>query len=223
MVDKPEVNQGRVSIGLVGIERGNPDEVAIEMMNDVLGGSGFTSRITNRVRSDEGLAYSAGSSFGVGVYYPGLFRASFQSKSSTVAQAAQIVIEEIERMRTEKVTVEELETVKNSAIEVFPRQFSSATAIASLFANDELTGRDPKYWKTYRDRVRAVTVDDVQRVAQKYLDPGKLVILAVGNVADMLKGDADKPQYSFDALRKGAEIRRIPLPDPLTMVYPAQR
>ena len=83
-----------------------------------------------------------------------------------------------------------------------------------------MTGRDPKYWKTYRDRVRAVTVDEVQRVAQKYLDPAKLVILAVGNVSDMLKGNPDKPQYSFDALRKGAEIARIPLPDPVTMVYP---
>ena len=220
VVDKPDVNQGRVSIGLLGIERGNPDEAAVEMMNDVLGGSGFTSRITNRVRSDEGLAYSAGSSFGVGTYYPGLFRASFQSKSSTVAQATQIVIEEIERIRTQKVTAEELDTVKNSAIEVFPRQFSSAAAIAALFASDELTGRDPKYWKTYRDRVRAVTAGDVQRVAQKYLDPGKLVILAVGNVTDMLKGHPDKPQFSFDAIRNGRDITRIPLPDPLTMVYP---
>ena len=58
-------------MGHLGIQRGNPDEAAIEMMNDLLGGSGFTSRITARVRADEGLAYDAGSSFGVGVYYPG--------------------------------------------------------------------------------------------------------------------------------------------------------
>jgi predicted Zn-dependent peptidase len=220
MVNKPDVNQGRVSIGLIGIERGNPDEFALDMMNDVLGGSGFTSRITNRVRSDEGLAYSAGSSLGVGTYYPGLFRASFQSKSETVAQATQIVLEEIDRIRTQKVSAEELETVKNSAIEVFPRNFSTAAATASLFASDELTGRDPAYWKTYRDRIRAITVDEVQRVAQKYLQPDKLVILAVGHVDDMLKGNPDKAQYSFDAIRKGAPVTRIPLPDPLTMVYP---
>ncbi len=219
-VDKPDVNQGRVAIGLPGIQRGNPDEVAIEMMNDVLGGSGFTSRITNRVRSDEGLAYSAGSSFGVGVHYPGLFRAGFQSKSATVAQAVQIVLDEMSRMRSEKVSAEELETVKNSAIEVFPRFFASASATAALFATDELTGRDPKYWKTYRDRVRNVTPDDVQRVAQKYLQPDKVVVLVVGNAADMLKGNPDKPQFSFDALRRGAAITRIPLPDPVTMVYP---
>lgn len=220
MVNKPEVNQGRVSLGHLGIERGNPDEFAIEMMNDVLGGSGFTSRITNRVRSDEGLAYSAGSGFGVGTYYPGVFRAAFQSKSETVAQATQIVLEEIERIRTQPIGAEELETVKNSAIEVFPRQFSSASATAGIFASDELTGRDPAYWRTYRDRIRAVTVADVQRVAQKYLQPDKLVILAVGNVEAMLKGSADKPQYSFEKIRSGKDVVRIPLPDPMTMVYP---
>jgi len=214
------VNQGRVTMGHLGIQRGNPDEVAVGLMNDILGGSGFTSRITNRVRSDEGLAYSAGSGMAPGVYYPGVFRAAFQSKSATVAQAVQIIIEEIDRIRTAKVSAEELDTVKNSAIEVFPRQFSSAAVVAGLFASDELTGRDSKYWTTYRDRVRAVTVDDVQRVAQKYLQPDNLVILAVGNADDMLKGNPDKPVYSFEKLRKGSAIVRIPLPDPNTMVYP---
>lgn len=220
MVNKPDVNQGRVTMGHLGIQRGNPDEVAVDIMNDILGGSGFTSRITNRVRSDEGLAYSAGSSFGVGTYYPGAFQASFQTKSSTVAQATQIVLEEIDRIRSAQVTAEELETVKNYAIEVFPRAFSSAAVVAALFASDELTGRDPKYWKTYRDRVRAVTIEDVQRVAQKYLQPDKIVILAVGNIDDMLKGDPDKPEYSIDKIRAGKEIVRIPLPDPNSMVYP---
>lgn len=220
MVNKPDVNQGRVTMGHRGIQRGNPDEIAVDLMNDILGGSGFTSRITNRVRSDEGLAYSAGSSFPAGTYYPGTFSAAFQSKSSTVAQAVQIVLDEIARIRTDAVSAEELETVKNSAIEVFPRLFSSASAVAGTFANDELTGRDPKFWKTYRDRVRAVTVAEVRRVAQQYLTPDRIVILAVGNVDDMLKGNPDKPAFSFDAIRKGAPIVRIPLPDPNTMVYP---
>jgi predicted Zn-dependent peptidase len=149
MVDKPDVNQGRVSIGHLGIMRGNPDEYAIDMMNEILGGSGFTSRITTRVRTDEGLAYDAGSSFSAGVYYEGQFRAEFQSKSATAAQATQIVLEEIRKMRDEKVSPEELEIVKNQAIEVFPRIFATASAIAGTFASDEFTGRDPKYWETY--------------------------------------------------------------------------
>src|SRR5215210_2738502 len=183
-VNKSDVNQGRVSIGHTGSMRDNPDAYAIEVMNDILGGGGFTSRITSRVRSDEGLAYSAGSSYGMGVYYPGTFRASFQSKSATTSQAIQIVLEEITRIRASKVSAEELETSKNSAIETFPRIFATAAQIAGTFAQDEYTKRPADYWDTYRQRIAAVTADDVQRVAQKYLDPSKLVILVVGNIDD---------------------------------------
>ncbi len=221
MVDKPDVNQGRVSMGHQGIMRGNPDEFAINLMNDILGGSGFTSRITNRVRSDEGLAYDARSSFTAGVYFEGSFEVSFQSKSSTAAQAAQIALEEIERIRNEKVTSEELETVKNNAIEIFPRYFATASSIAGTFADDEFTGQDPNYWQTYRDKIRVVTAEDVLRVAKKYLHPDKLIVLAVGNVSDMLKGNPDKPEYSFDKISAG-KITRIPLPDPATMIYPKE-
>jgi zinc protease len=219
MVNKQDVNQARVSMGHLGIMRGNPDEYAIDMMNDILGGSGFTSRIMNRVRTDEGLAYSAGSGFTSGIYYEGYFQAVFQSKSATAAEGAQIVLEEIERMRREKVSADELETVKNQAIEVFPRIFASASSTAQTFAADAYTGRDPQYWETYRDRVRAVTIDEIQRVAQKYLHPDKLVILVVGNVEDVLKGDPNKPENSFRKMA-GGKITQIPLPDPLTMVYP---
>jgi hypothetical protein len=65
-----------------------------------------------------------------------------------------------------------------------------------------------------------VTIDDVLRVAQKYLMPEKMVYLAVGNVDDMLKGNPDNPQYSFKKLSRNAEIQLIPLPNPLTLVYP---
>src|ERR671927_437853 len=220
-VNKPDVNQGRVSIGHTGTTRDNPDSYALEIMNDILGGGGFTSRIMSRVRSDEGLAYSAGSSYGMGVYYPGAFRASFQSKSATTSQAIQIVLDEINRIRTSKVSEEELQTSKNSAIETFPRIFSTAAQIAGTFAQDEYTKRPADYWDTYRQRIAAVTADEVQRVAQKYLDPSKLVILVVGNIDDITKGNPDHPEYSLSKLAGTGQIRRIPLPDPLTMVYPA--
>lgn len=220
LVDKPDVNQGRVSMGHLGVRRDDPDRFAIDLMNDILGGSGFTSRITTRVRSDEGLAYSAGSSFSFGTYYPGFFRASFQSKSRTCAEAAQIILDEIKRIRTELVSEEELKTVKTSAIEIFPRYFSSASAVAATFANGELTGLDPNFWNTYRDNLRKVTREDVLRVAKQHLDPSKLVILVVGNKQEILAGNPDKPQYSFLEMDPDQKIEEIPLPDPLTMKYP---
>jgi len=219
-IHKADVNQGRVSIGHTGSTRDNPDSYALEIMNDILGGGGFTSRIMSRVRSDEGLAYSAGSNYGLGVYYPGAFRASFQSKSATTSQAIQIVLDEINRIRTSKVSAEELETAKNAAIETFPRIFSTASQIAGTFAQDEYTKRPADYWDTYRQRVAAITADDVQRVAQKYLDPSKLVILVVGNIDDITRGNPDHPEYSLTKLAGTGQIRRIPLPDPLTLVYP---
>jgi len=219
-VHKADVNQGRVSIGEISTTRDNPDAYALDIMNDILGGGGFTSRITSRVRSDEGLAYSAGSGYGLGVYYPGIFRAFFQSKSASVVQAAAIIMEEIERIRTAPVSKEELETAVNQAIEVFPRFFASANQIANTFASDEYTRRPPDYWVKYRERIKAVTAADVQRVAQKYLHPDKMVILIVGNIDDISKGNPDKPEYSIGKLGKGSQIQRLPLPDPLTMVYP---
>ncbi len=219
-VHKADVNQGRVSIGHLGVTRDNPDTFAISVMNAILGGGGFTSRILSRVRSDEGLAYSAGSSFTPGVFYPGVFRASFQSKSPTCVQAAAIVLEEIDSIRTTPVSKEELETAVNQAIEVFTRQFATAGQIAGAFALDEYTNRPPDYWIKYRDRVKAVTAGDVLRVAKQYLQPDKLVILVVGNIDDITRGNPDKPQYALTKLVKDGQVHRIPLPDPLTMAYP---
>ncbi len=220
MVDKPDVNQSQIRLGHLGIERSNPDHIAVGIMNHILGGGGFTSRIMGRVRSDEGLAYSAGSSFSPGTYYPGTFSASFQSQNPKCAEAATLVLEEIDRMRQEKVSAEELDTAKTYSVEIFPRFFATAGQVAGTFASDERTGREEGYWEKYRERVSAVTGDDVQRVAQEYVHPDKLLMLGVGNVAQMLAGNQEKPQYSFEKLDKDGEIERIRLPDPLTMEYP---
>ena len=220
LVDKPDVNQGRVAIGHLGTTRDDPDRYKLQVMNDILGGGGFSARLLTRVRSDEGLAYSASSSFGVGVYYPGVFQAGFQSRSETVARATAIVLEEIERIRTEPVEEAELRNSIASFVETFSRNFSSAASTAGLFANDEYTGRDPAYLAAYRDNIAAVTAEDVLEVAQRYLDPKALAILVVGNLEAILAGDLERPEFSLETLSPG-EVVRIPLPDPFTMEYPA--
>lgn len=217
LVDK-DVNQGRVGIMLPGVLRDNPDFIAIGVMNDILGGGGFTSRIVNRVRSDEGLAYSAGSSFPGGVYYPQPFSAGFQTKSATVPFAISIVLEEMRRIANQPVEDKEIDTTKNGMVDRFPRQFATKGQIASVFAQDEFTGRyakDPDFWKNYRSRVSAVTKADVQRVAKKYLTPENVVILVVGKEADILKGHPDHPQQ-LKALG-GDHYTKLPLRDPMTL------
>ena len=219
LVDKPDVNQGRVAIGHLGTTRDDPDRYKLLVMNDILGGGGFSARLLTRIRSDEGLAYSASSNFGTGTYYKGVFQAGFQSRSETVARATAIVFEEIDRIRTEPVEEEELRNSIAYFVETFSRSFSSAASTAGLFAGDEYTGRDPAYLPAYRDNIAAVTAEDVLDVAQRYLDPDALAILVVGNLEAILAGDPEQPEYSLEAMSPG-EVVRIPLPDPFTMEYP---
>jgi zinc protease len=217
IVDK-DVNQGRVDMMLPGTMRDDPDYFACLMMNDILGGGGFTSRIMSRVRSDEGLAYSAGSSFPGGIYYPLTFTAAFQSKSRTVPYAISIIEQLMQGIVQQPVTDAELNTAKRSFIDRFPRTFATKTQVATTFAWDEFTGRyakDPHYWQNFRANIEKVTKDDVERVAKRFLHTDKLVILIVGQKSEIMKGHPDH-NVTLAQLSTGM-ITELPLRDPLTM------
>ncbi len=217
VVDK-DVNQTRVSLGLRALDRYDRDFAAAQVMNYVLGGGGFTSRLVNRIRSDEGLAYTVRSSFEGGVYYPDPWRAFFQTKARSTAFAISIALTEIGRVRDSLVTPGELETAKNALIEGFPARFPTAQAIAGALAADELTGRyqqDPAYLAQYTGRIAAVTAEDVQRVAQRLLDPAKLTFLMVGSAKETVLPDG-KHDVLLTKLA-GGEPKRLPLRDPMTM------
>ncbi|HVQ29669.1 MAG TPA: pitrilysin family protein [Vicinamibacteria bacterium] len=211
-----DVNQGRVSMGLPTVKQDSPDIYALEVMNEILGGSGFGSRITRTVRSNEGLAYSAGSGIGFGVYYPGRFRAGFQSKSRSVAYATELVLGEIRKMRETPVTAQELDVVKSNLITTFPSSFGSVAQSMSVFASDEVTHRDPTFWVTYRDRIRAVTAAEVQRVAREYLVPEKLILIVVGDQKEIDKGDGTHDAV-LAKLAPGGKDVTLALRNPMTM------
>jgi len=218
LVNKPEVDQGRVTMMLPGIMRDSPDYYAGLVMNSILGGGGFSSRLMGRVRSDEGLAYDVHSRFPGGVYYPGVISIGFQSKSRTVAYAASLCVEEMQKIATAPVTESELNIAKKSFINSFPQKFATKAAVSAAFASDEFTGRhatDPAFWKNFRDKIQAVTAADVQRVAKKYLTPDQLVVLVVGNESDILLGHPNHP-VQLKALL-GGKFTELPLRDPLTM------
>ena len=207
-----DIPQGKVRIGLRGLQRGDEQYFAAEVMNHVLGGGGFTSRLMSRIRSDEGLAYGARSRFSYPVHYPGVFIATYDSKNPTVARAAQIVYEEFERMKTTPLTDEELALAKTAYIETFPRRFESKAALVSTFVDDEITARDADYWQTYREKIAAVTADDVLAIAKSQLLAENMAFFIVGDWDPINKGDLEGKAN----MSEFGEVSHLPLRDPLT-------
>jgi zinc protease len=210
-----EIPQGKVLLGRRSIRRDDPDAIPLLLLNEILGAGGFTSRLMQQVRSNEGLAYSVRSVLVPRVDYPGDFRAGFESKNATVALATKIVLDEIRRIRTEPVGDDELETARQGLIETFPRQFESKPQMLRVFVNDEWTKRPADFWKTFRAKVNAVTKDDILRVAREHLDPESMAILVVGDWDAIAPGDLEKRASMADFFR-GA-VKHLPLRDPLTL------
>jgi predicted Zn-dependent peptidase len=210
-----DIPQGKVRIGRRSITRDDPDFYACEVMNEILGGGGFTSRLMKNIRSNEGLAYSVGSGMSAGTWYPGVFAGAFESKNPTVALAIKLMRDEFGRMQREPVSAEELDVAKKSFVEAFPQSFASKDAVMGLFVDDEWTGREPAYWQNYRANIQKVTAEDVQRVAKKYLTFDDMVVLVVGKWDGIAPGDQGGRASMKDFF--AGQRTDIPLRDPLTM------
>lgn len=206
-------NQGIIRMGHLGLKTDDPDYPAVDLMNYILGGGSFSSRITKVVRTDNGLAYSTGSSFGggrgaggggAGILYPGTFTASCQTKNSTVVFAAQLMLDLIEGMRNGDVSEADLKMAKSARVNAFPSMpiFQDMGTIVQNFASLEFSGRPMDYYETYVAKYQKVTLADIKRVAQKYLRPSDMVIMIAGNIEEC-KAGADKMlpnQATIDAM-----------------------
>ncbi|MFH1573220.1 MAG: pitrilysin family protein, partial [Acidobacteriota bacterium] len=152
-------NQGIIRIGHLGLKLDDPDYPAVDLMNYILGGGSFSSRITKVVRTDQGLAYSTGSSFGggrggdggAGILYPGTFMASCQTKNATVVFAAQLMLDLIEGMRSGDVSEADLKMAKSARINAFPSMpiFQGMGALVQNFAGLEFNVRPMDYHEIY--------------------------------------------------------------------------
>lgn len=180
IVDRPNSAQSVVSIGQVGIDRGNPDYFPVVVMNTILGG-GITSRISMNLREDKGYTYGAGSGF---VYRRGAgpFRAGGDIQTAVTKEAVAEFLKELNGIRGGiPITQKELDYNKQSLIRRFPGGFETVGAISGQLANLVVYGLPETYFNDYISKVNAVTIDDVNRVAKKYLDPAKMAIVIVGD------------------------------------------
>jgi zinc protease len=182
VIDK-DITQANIRVGQLGIKRDNPDRYAITLMNFILGGGSFTSRLTTRVRSDEGLAYSVGSRFSTGSRDYGLFYAYTQTKTATTHRALEIFFEELNRIKKDIPSPAEFETARDSYINNFVFQFDSPGEIVNRLMSLEYDHYPPDYYQKYLQNIRAVTLDDIKKVAEKYIKPDSMTIVVLADTS----------------------------------------
>ncbi len=174
------ITQANIAIGHIGISRENPDFYAVTVMNYILGGGGFSSRLMDNIRDNKGLAYDVHSMFAA-QKEPGAFRVWVQTKNESANESIAEIMKEINRMRTVPVTDRELADAKAYLTGSFPLRMDTSAKIAGMLASVEFYGLGLDYPQRYPALVNGVTKDDVLRVARKYLDPDRMVIVVLAN------------------------------------------
>jgi zinc protease len=165
--------------GHKGVDRDDPDFFAAYVMNQVFGSSGFTSRLTTEVREKRGLTY------GVYTYLASydlanMFQGSVASANDRIGEAIDVIRAEWVKLAENGVTAEELEGAKKYLTGAYPLRFDGNARIASILVNMQVDNLPISYIKTRNDKVNAVTLEDVKRVAKRIMQPDQLQIVVVG-------------------------------------------
>jgi len=178
-----DISQAYMAIGHLGINSKNPDRCAVEIMNFILGGGSFTSWITTEVREKKGLAYSTGSRYSSDAFAAGTFRAFAQTSAGEYSRAMQIIVDQIDRMKKEGPTPQELKSAVDSYLNSQVFEYDSKAGMVQRLLNLKFEGRPLDTPETDMKMYAALTVDDIKAAAAKYLHPEKLTILIVGDKA----------------------------------------
>lgn len=184
IVDRAGSAQANIVLANIGIERKNPDYFPVIVMNQILG-AGASSRLFMNLREEKGYTYGAYASFD-SRRLAGAFEASAEVRSAVTGDALKEFFYELERIRNDKVSDEELQDAKNFLTGVFPIRAETQEGLTNLIVAQKLYDLPDDYLQTYRENVSRVTVEDVQRVAQKYVHPDKVAIVIVGDAGEVL-------------------------------------
>jgi len=177
------ITQANMILGHQGVSRENPDYYALTVMNYILGGGGFSSRLVEEIRVKRGLAYSVGSFFDVGKY-PGSFQIVLQTKNESAKEAITLSLQEMERIQKELVLEKDLERTKRYLIGSFPMRLNTQGKLANFFTQVEYYGLGLDYPEKYPSLIRSITREEILRVAQKYLHPKNTILVIVANLKE---------------------------------------
>lgn len=174
------LSQSFIRMGHLSIKRHNPEKYALFLGDDVLGASGFMSRLVKDVRTKRGLAYAIWSTVSIGTDY-GIFEIGVNTKASNAEHVIGMVKGHLERIAVEgDITKDELDLAKQSILARLIFQFDSPFKVVNQEARFHFYGYPKDYWRIYRDRIAATTLEEVKAAAKKYLKPDDLEVLIVG-------------------------------------------
>lgn len=204
---KPDVTQTFFELGHLGGTLIDADFAALSVAADVLGG-GFSSRLVREVRSRLGYAYSIYSSWSADYDHPGVFRIGGSTKSKSTTETMEVIFRELQKMRTDEITDQELKTAKDSVLNGLVFAFERPSSTLNRIVLYDYFDYPRDFLSQYQKAIAAVTKADVLRVAKKYFEPEKMTIVAVGNEKDF-----DKP---LSALNRPVHPIDLTIPQPKT-------
>jgi zinc protease len=181
LVNRPNSVQTTVALGNIAIDRLSPDYMAMVVMNHVIGG-GASSRLFLNLREEKGYTYGVYSDFSA-LRYPGPWRAGGNMRTEVTDGALTEFFNEIRRIREQKVPDEELAASQRSIVASFALALEQPGRVLGFAIATKQYRLPADYWDTYPAKIMAVTAEDIQRVAQKYLNPDALQLVAVGDAS----------------------------------------
>ncbi len=193
------IPQTTILLGDLGIDKDDPDLHAVRVMNYILGGGSFNSRLMREIRSNRGLAYSVYSFYQIGRRLPGPFIAGTETKSDSTLFAVNLMREIIAGMQNEPVSRAELNLARESLVNSFIFGFTNTHEVVTQQMRLDFYDYPEDFLQTYRDKVASVTVEDVQRVARDHLDLDRAKIVLVGDI----------PALDGDPKELGLPVRQV--------------
>jgi zinc protease len=184
LLDK-DTAQAQLNIGHIGINRVNPDRFALQVMNEILGGGGMTSRLGEEVRVKRGLTYGIYSFF-ASREFTGEFAVNTFTKVDSLSETITIILNELQRIREQPVTDQELKDAKQGLIGSFPLGFEQYEGIAQEYVQMNFYGLPKEDIIHYPAHINALTKADIQKAAQQYIHPDDIVITVTGPSAKLL-------------------------------------
>ncbi|MEO7427497.1 MAG: pitrilysin family protein [Fibrobacteria bacterium] len=189
IVDK-QFSQATIKLGAPGVKRPDPDYYRLVVASYIFGDGGFTSRLMEKVRSNEGLAYGIDSDVGSDYYRRATVSVALQTKAETGAYAVKLVLSEMRRMAAEGITDVELQRAKDGLIKSLPALFDTPSATARVFAQGEIWKRSPDHYKEYIETINRMSKAEVETAFRKYFNPDSMRIVLVGPKDQLQKPDA---------------------------------